>query len=261
MKKHLGRLLLLSLCVLPCPRSAPGLCVSMPLEQSIGLAEVVFAGTVTGIRTYRTPLTILTEYQFGTVRYAKGSGPDSGLVLAQVGGQVGSMSIISEHSVTFLLGHRYVVFAGNWAGYLSPMACGPWHPFEVRSDSAFAFPVVCSGGSSVAFFDEHHIVFVRDEAWEPNPSLVTIDVNGRIIPQSRPPRRSLAEELQDSDDQLRREPYKVPRVGWLHDLVHAITLWPHQDPGTRVTEEELLGRLAAIEARRANLEGDSARTR
>jgi len=261
-KRNLGLLLLFSIFILAIARGASALCIYFPFEKAISQAEFIFAGTVRGIRAYQTPRhEIFTEYQFDSVRYAKGKGADTGLVLTQWG----STERLLEDQVTFQLDHRYIVLTDSFGGHLGAMTCVPWHPFEIRPDSGYAAPVAHTGGYSIAVFDERHIVRVRGERWAPNPQIKTYDAKGRLIPQSPPPRETLAEEFHETDVELELEPpparYWIPGIGWSNDLLRGISVWPHQDPGTRVTEEALLGRLAAIIARQAGLQTDSTRSK
>lgn len=261
-RRHWAIVLLLAICLPPAVRSAWAECLSSTLEEQIHAAKLIFAGTVKRMHSYRTSLSINTDYEFDNVRYAKGSGPKMGLVLTQQGGRVDSILIDVEDEVGFEVGHRYVVFAGDWRGYLSAIPCASWHPFGIRSDSGYAIPVAHAGGTSIALFDEHHIVLVLGDRWQPRHGFVKYDVGGHLIPQSPPPRRTLGEELHDADARLSTAPQDwIPGIGWSRALIRRIVLWPHQDPGTRVTEDALLQRLAAIVALQSTLEADSSRSK
>lgn len=240
---------------------ALGLCVSSTFERQVDEAKVIFVGTIRDERAIRTPETIYTRYRFDDVRYLKGAGPTDGLVLVELGGRIGTTEIGSEHQQRFRPKTRYAVLAGtSWAslpGSLSTMPCGVG-PFGILPDSGSEIPTVhLSSGPAVAMFDRRHLVLVSKIPWS-GGTAIAIDDDGTVHRNEPPPKRSLSEEIRAS--------YSLESRIYVEDLretptsryrLRTITLYPHQDPGTRIGEQELIAVLSEIIAERARLRGDS----
>lgn len=254
MKRVLVPGLLTLICSVLSVGACTALCSSSTLDEGIHAADIIFAGTVRRCESFRDGGTIRTRYYFGSVRYVKGARPDSTLTLTQDGGSLGSMVIEVEEEVHFVVGMRYVVLSREWEGRLSAMSCVPWNPLVIWADSGSSDPIVHAGSLSVVYFQGNHLVFLNSRPWQPSPGITRYNIQGEVIPQSPPERLPLADEVRQAEDQLPPSDQRwIPGIGWSRNLVRGSVLWPHQDPGTRVSEDEFLERLAEIVASQARL--------
>ncbi|PYQ09503.1 MAG: hypothetical protein DMH00_12945 [Acidobacteria bacterium] len=233
-------------------------CISSPFEQQIRWAKVIFAGTLRSAQPVRLPGTIVTRYRFEDVRYVKGQGPPDSLVLVQVGGSDGMMEVISSIGVSFQVGTRYVVFADRGYGPLpsqySPMSCGTGHPFAIRADSGSTIPVVHAGERApIVAIDDLHVVVLNTTPWRPEMGGWLIRTGGQALAPSPPPRLPLDDLIRafdfDYDARFRRYSETMRGAKNAGKLLRFVNLFPNQDPGTRVTEEEFLRVLSGIVAR------------
>lgn len=242
------------------------MCSPTSLEEAVHYSDLIFAGSVTRAENLPVGGMVYTKYYFADIRYAKGSGPDSGLSLTQGGGFIGNHQVIeSIDEAQFVVGKRYIVFADYLTQGLHSMYCEWSHPMNVLADTANAAPIVATIGGVVAFVDRHHVVCVRGRPWAPSQGTIRIDAHGNVVPETAPPRRTLAEELRFADSTSAaalagEERSWTPGYGWSRDQIRVIGLWPHQDPHTRVTEDQMLAALAAVAARQASVLADSTRT-
>ena len=209
------------------------LCESFPFEEQLRKADLIFVGSVD--KKEFVGRGIIARYSFSNLRYAKGTGPKSSLTLAQ--------AVNTEDEPSFQVGNRYVVLAWRgteegFIGYYRAMPC-VWGPFGIWTDS--------SSGSSVVHFRkdvpilavrDRYLLVLRAESWEAAHAPSAYQVF------ERSPRRSLDEELRlaDSTYATDRKRQNYPRG------VRIFALWPHQDPGTRVTEGEFVDWLARVMA-------------
>ena len=237
-------------------------CAEVSLEEEIRAASIIFAGTMIRIDYFRTSKSIWTRYHFDDIRYVKGSTPGPSLVLTQPGGRTDSFIVAVSDNVAFTRGHRYVVFAFPGRHGLTSFICGSFDPFEIAPDSGSTTPVAHVRRGEIAYLDSQHIVIIHPTAWDQEHTYRTYDAGRRRIPPVPPPREPIEEVLRSADSTVesRMAPSArrwIPGVGWSRELMRASYLWPHQDPGTRVTEDQLLGRLASIVAKQHALAGDS----
>jgi len=222
--------------------------VGISFEEQLRLSHLIFVGTVDKEEyVSRSGVRIIKRYHFDQVRYLKGEGPPE-LTLSQTPN--------TEDEPGFRKGIRYVVFADQGIGegferYYRANGC-MWAPFGIWADSGSADPVVHWGdrGPLVAARDRFLArVIPRDwESANPPVRVKTYDASGNLTDDSiqpvRPPRRPLIEELQlaDSADARQAAMYSTSPSG--HDpyvrMVRLVGLWPHQDPGTRVGEDEFV---------------------
>ena len=114
--------------------------IPLDLEQSVRLADVVFAGTVTRIHAENLPDDgIVTRYTFSDLRFGKGSGQGAELVLTILGGEVGGLGSVVDGAPSFEINRRYIVLSASGLGsardsYL-PVIGGSQGVFQVDLDS------------------------------------------------------------------------------------------------------------------------------
>jgi hypothetical protein len=210
-------------------------------ESDIEWADLIFAGTLDRSEVVKGPKAIITRHHFSHVHYIKGTGPKDELVLAQAGGHIGDEETAAEDASGFRQGMRYVAYAHKGegketAGYLAPYACVV-NLFGIWAETPSGAQVVHVGnGSPLLAIRDRYLLVLRDQSWESAhpPSGYALFI--------RPPKRSLDEELRSADstyaaDRLRQDPPGGVRL---------FGLWPHQDPGTRVTEGPFIDWLARV---------------
>lgn len=256
--------------------SASASCAVFPFEDQIRSANIIFVGTVHRLESAWTAkyTTIVTRYQFSQVRYIKGASPRADLILVQEGGRVGNEGITSSIEIEFREGRRYVVFANIGMGYHVPQVCG-WSPFGIWPDSGSATPVVHLGnGGPILTLQMRHVVALRDRSWETdypsggkyprvfNESTRTWDLPEYLV---RPARKSLFVVLRSADsvDEATSQGWnftKLERQRYL-DRIKLVSLWPHQDLGTRVTEPDFIAWLERICLEQSSMPADSTQSR
>jgi len=235
-------------------QDAFGSCGSSPFEDQVRRAQLIFAGTVTQAVCERIPGTIITRYRFDNVRYVKGSGPADSLVLVEAGGIVDGVRMHSTGSTSYRVGTRYVVFATRF--YRLPReyttsSCGTGHPFGIWPDSGSQTAVVHSGANAVVAFDDRHLVRLGTHPWRAGASSADYDRKYEIARQP-PPRRPLPELLSLADSAFYarlRESVPDSARHVVAGRLRTIFLWPHQDPGDRVTEDDLMRVLSGFVSR------------
>lgn len=250
MSRSLAAASLLAWLTILAPATGEGMCLSSPLESRVRIASLVFAGTVVRVERVDSGHGNGTRYYFDHVRYVKGSGPDSGLFVTLA-------DIFQEDRVWFGAGRRYVVLAHGGEQGLMPMLCGTLDPFEVVAGSEISSHVVCGGHGTLAFLDARHVVLVSPFAWAPPIPVYGVGSKGRVIRKTQPPARTMEDEIRLSDSMVERAQREPLQGTATPQFARMIAIWPHQDPGTRVTEDELLRWLAAIVAKQATLGADS----
>jgi hypothetical protein len=235
--------LLFCMALLSPTRDVRGECGQTTLERDIRNAEIIFAGTVRSVVV--TPWT--TRYTFEDVRYAKGAGQADSIVLSQMGGSQVAVSI----GVSFQHGIRYIVLAGRGVdGQFAAIACGAGHPFVVRKDSGTGIPFVADHrGRMFLAFDSLRVVALYSEPWNINQGFRS----SRPGPPTPPSIRPLTEVLNDLDSlgsfTCEPRPYFKSRPRVPGEGPRAAYLFPHQDTGDRVTEDQMLRVLAAVDVR------------
>jgi hypothetical protein len=221
------------------------------LETQIGQARIIFAGTARSASLTRAWGIESTRFRFEDIRYAKGSGPPDSVILVQLGGG----GTIVEHQLSFRIGTRYLVLAaGGWdehQGILSAMACGEGHPFGIWPDSGGILPVVHAyGGYPLVAFDTHHAVALRTRPWSSDREPRRYDSKKGVIDPVPPARRPLSEIFADLDSigefEGEPRPSQRRRPRSIGDRLRWAWLYPHQDPGGRVSEEVMLRAIAEI---------------
>jgi len=241
------------------------LCAGTTFEWQIQHTKLIFAGTVTKAEAVEVPGSIVTRYRFDEVRYVKGSGPADSMILVEDGGCHGRDCVYFSEGVSFQVGTRYVVFAdsGSWSRTrdYGSMLCGTGHPFTIRADSGSTTPVVhFSGRAPLAGFDDRHMVIVGTWPWEPSRGGAWSVGPGRMVEPSRPPSRPLGDVIRDADTELESKIKNLPspKAEEIRNQMQLIHLYPHQDPGSRVTEGDFLDTLSRIVSR-ASSESDSSK--
>ncbi len=236
-------------------RSTMSMCMGSSFEQQIGWAQIIFVGTVTNVDVVSLPNTIVTRYRFDDVRYLKGQGPPDSLLLVQEGGCDGRYLITVDEGVSFRSGGRYVVLATKGyppsSGDYQAMPCGNGHPFGIWPDSGSASPVVHLGlGNSLVAFDGNHLVALWNDPWRPEYGVWAIDEYGRSSPPSPPPRQPLPDLIRAADAEFefraRGSSLTPEQIRAASRRVRTVILFPHQDPGTRVSEEEFVRTLSTV---------------
>ena len=216
------------------------LCGEVQFEDQVRGADVIFAGTLDRLGSIQPPWgavgVISTRYRFGRVQYIKGAGTDSALTLVQDGGT-------AEGVIDLRLGRRYVIFAykaraREIAGNYTLQTCGR-SPFGNWAETPSGPQVVHMGNDGpILAIRDRYLLVSRTQSWEsahPENSYQVFE---------RPPKRSLDEELWSADSTYAADQARQDRPGG----VRLFGLWPHQDPGTRVTEDEFVGWLARVVA-------------
>ncbi|HYJ34492.1 MAG TPA: hypothetical protein VE326_14915 [Candidatus Binatia bacterium] len=239
-------------------RPANSLCNLSSFEQRLEWADIIFVGTVDDRTCIKVPGSIGTRYRFRDVRFIKGTGVSDSLILIQSGGTIRGMTIWSEGEPSFQVGTRYILPATRHCP--APAFCAPpcSFGFIVASDSASAIPVVRASGSQLMVFDDRHMIWVSDRPWKPRDLLPSFDqvVLGDKSPNP-PPRRPLAEtvRLADSADAALRVTLRetVSESDLARDQMITVALYPHQDSGDRVTEEQFATVMKRILTRLSHL--------
>lgn len=234
-----------------------GSCMYTPLEAQVRRAELVFAGTVRRAEVIHSSwdgllggsLPNSTRFVFEDIRYAKGTGPSDSVALIQMGGG----HVFVSEQVSFQLGNRYIVLAvkgpADQSGSWTSMVCGEGHPFTVWPDSGESQPVVrVAGGNPFVVFDSLHAVVLSKRSW----STDLADWK-RYGPPQPPARRSSDEVLRDLDSlgefEGQPRPWSPDKPRHPAEGIRWARLFPHQDTGKRITEEQMLRTLAAIATR------------
>jgi len=214
-------------------------CTSTPFADQVRQASVIFAGTLDQIRVEHSTefAGSISQLRFSRIAYVKGAGPAESLVVMEPG-VVGLMA----DWPSFERGIRYVAFATRTeakAGRkskpaLMAMACTSFHPFDVRPDSAGREVVRDDLGRPVVAVGRDRIVVLANRSWDPAWPWLEHDEQGKPI---------------------------KPRLagGWTEGAFSVQVLWPEDDPGTRVSEAELLAWLRGMADGLASVP-DSSRT-
>lgn len=241
--------------------TADATCLATTFENQVHRAQVIFAGTLARREYVDVPGSVITRYTFVDLSYAKGSGPVDTLILGAEGGIGRSGEVVVEDEHQFEVGRRYILLAeagwGRTTDLLHAMSCGTGHPFSLTQDPAAGGLAVSVGGPGypIAALDSTHVVWVRRERWEdtqkgPRPVVYDLDANGRKIPRPPPvppPSGPIEAIIKAQDPAVSREPAFTTGSEVPHRMfVRWISLWPHQDPGTRVSEAEFLAWLRMV---------------
>ena len=256
MKFLLGVLVVLASATLDTRRSSALSCIYTPFEQQVEWAKLIFVGTAVNDTSVWVPCpggtdtcTIVTKYRFDQVTYLRGQGPADSLVLVQMGGTVGNDMIMVSGEVEFELGSRYVVLARRSERVFDSYSASPCGlgPFGIWPDSSSAGAVVHLGRNPLVAFDGTHLVGLHSQQWTPDLGVWETDASRTRRPPSR---RSLSELIQATDADLRSkmesEGKPQEHIEQALARVRTISLFPHQDPGDRVSEEEFLNSLASV---------------
>lgn len=157
--------------------------------------------------------------------------------------------MVLSPNVAFQAESRYIVFAGRWpGGELAAIACGEGHPFLVRKAIETGRPFVSDGGGrTFVAYDSLRVVTLLPKPW-------TIELGPRRFgPPPPPSRRALPDILSDLDSigsfTGEPRPYSQSRPRVPGEGVRWAYLYLHQDTGDRVTEDEMLRLLTAIDHR------------
>jgi len=167
----------------------------------------VFAGTVSALRVERVKGAIVTKVVFRDLRFAKGSTKGDSLVLSLAGGSIGDEIEVVDGQPSFDLGARYVVFAladrGSPGNSFMPVVGLYQGYFRVKQGRGGARVVHDFRGLPVvAMIPDRVTVACPDSLLPPN-------LRGRHFPSHE------------------------------HKLTREV-LYGSDDPGTRLTEGELL---------------------
>jgi hypothetical protein len=217
---------------------------SRSFESDIEWADLIFTGTFDRSEVFKGPGTIITRHHFSQVHYIKGTGPKDKLVLAQGSGQIGDEETTAEDALDFRPGRRYVAYAHKGEGkdtaaHLALYACVV-NLFGIWAETPSGSQVVHVGnGSPLLAIRDRYLLVLRDQSWESAHPPSGYAIFGR------PPKRSLAEELRTADSTYAADRERQDPPGG----VRLFALWPHQDPGTRVTEDNFLDWLRTIVVR------------
>jgi hypothetical protein len=233
-------------------------CMHSSLESQIRRAEIIFAGTVRRAEVTTSNWFGLlnsggmpnsTRFVFERVRYAKGTGSLDSVSVIQMGGG----SVMVSETVSFRVGARYIVLAlkgpddhpGSW----TQMACATGHPFGVWPDSGETRSVARDDdGRPFLMFDPLHAVVLRQQPW----STDLVRRGNREGPPQPPLRRPSSEVIADLDSlgEFVGQPsyWGPPKPRYPGEGIRWASLFPHQDSGERVTEEQMLRVLGAIAA-------------
>lgn len=208
------------------PRPAAADCTSTPFEDQVRQASVIFAGTLDRIRVEHSTefAGSVSRLRFSKIAYVKGGGPPESLVVSEPG-VVGLMA----DWPSFEKGVRYIAFAiqteekvgKRRRPSLTAMGCTSFHPFDVRPDSAGREVVRDDLGRPVVALGADRIVVLARRSWDPAWPWLERDAAGKPI---------------------------KPRLagGWKEGVFQVEVLWPEDDPGTRVSEADLLAWLHGI---------------
>ncbi|HEY3155688.1 MAG TPA: hypothetical protein VGK76_03535 [Candidatus Eisenbacteria bacterium] len=224
-------------------------------ESDIEWADLIFAGTFDRSEVVKGLGTIITRHHFSQVHYIKGTGPKDELVLAQGSGQIGDEETTAEDALDFRQGRRYVAYAHKGEGkdtaaHLALYACVV-NPFGIWAEKPSGPQVVHVGnGSALLALRDRYLLVLRDQSWESAHPPSGYAIFGR------PPKRSLAEELRTADSTYAADRERQDPPGG----VRLFALWPHQDPGTRVTEGPFVDWLARV-CKRVTAAADSGKAR
>ncbi|HYJ32073.1 MAG TPA: hypothetical protein VE326_02545 [Candidatus Binatia bacterium] len=224
------------------------------LEQVIARSDLIFVGTVQDITSMRVHLrdqespggTVMTGYRFRQNRYIKGAGSPDTLSLIGDGGSDGGLLYVDEHAIRLELGKRYVIFAARDTRprlpgtYYQALLCVDHYTIDADS-SGWSVGLLRMGeshsSSRLVAFDTRHMVWMIDRVAAAKHGL------------SRP-RLPLAELLRraDSAESVRVAAARGSMPDSVLDQQRVQHVWidPNQDPGTRVTEEQLADTLRVI---------------
>lgn len=128
----------------------PALCLADIMSMSLGdLARgsgVIFAGTVTDVRTANAPGTIVTLVTFRDLAFGRGKTPGDSLVLTERGGTVFGRTEDSGDEPVFQPGQRCIVFAraglGTYADSYRAVVGGFQGVYYVEYDSTVMKPSI-----------------------------------------------------------------------------------------------------------------------
>jgi hypothetical protein len=220
-------------------------CGEVPFEEQVRGADVIFAGTLDRTEPVWPPGGgIIRKYRFSHVRYVKGARPESDLILTEESGRLGTSE---NHVIDLWVGKRYVILANKGrSGDLMPQICG-WSPFGIWAESSSGSPVVhFENAAPILAVRDRYLLVLRSESWE-----VTHPPSAYQVFE-RPPKRSIDEELRSADSTYAADQARQDRPGG----VRLFGLWPHQDPGTRVTEDQFVVWLTRVLAKNSRGPGD-----
>ncbi|TMQ57064.1 MAG: hypothetical protein E6K76_11565 [Candidatus Eisenbacteria bacterium] len=259
------------LCLYTSAPAHASLVIPLDLEQTVRLADIVFAGTVTEVTSKMIPkYGIVSRYTFSNLNFAKGMGADRQLFLTMLGGTVGSLTSVPDGEPRFEINHRYIVLTteglGSPSDYYLPVIGASQGVFPVRVDKKVSRPVVHDAeGRPVAFVRDNHVGVVteppsarqlraptivttfdaatgssrKDTLWSPrNDEAASTEPTPRpkrTITGMLPPPPSGADPKAVLLRQIMQEG-RIPRELVRHD----------KDPGTRMSEEEFLDVIRAF---------------
>jgi hypothetical protein len=202
----------------------------MSFEELIATSDLIFVGTLSEAHPFLTKESIVTRYRFTDVRPIKGQESPDSLILYQAGGSIGGTTVSSAEDVQFVTGERYVVFAYSGGSTEHAPGSAMWVR-SARPDSGSSPPVFHWGrDATVVAFDERHLVLLLTSPWRPD------------LGPEPPPRLPLKELLRESDSRFEAslKQYSHKDAERLRRQLRSIYLYPHQDPGDRVSEDQFL---------------------
>jgi hypothetical protein len=236
MRLRSGLVVIAILFALVSPSRLSASCTITSVEEQISGAKLIFVGTLVDERALWTPQSIVTRYRFENVGYVKGQGSPDSLILYQDGGRVGNTRIDFADRITFRVGVRYIVLADSeYSGERRPQYCAIG-PFAVQSDSAGHSVIIDESGAAIAVFDGQHVVAVSPKEWNPS------------FGETQPPRVPLREVIQrmDAEYEASLPEYSPEYAEKAKQHLRGVYLYPHQDPGDRVTEKQFLEVLGKV---------------
>ena len=225
-------------------------CIMTSVEEQISGAPLIFVGTLADQRAIRTAQSMMTRYRFENVGYIKGQGSPDSLILYQDGGRIGNIKVDFAERIVFRVGVRYIVLADSeYSGERRPQYCGIG-PFAVQSDSAGHSVIIDESGAVIAVFDGQHVVAVSPKTWNPS------------FGETQPPRLPLREVIKrmDAEYEASLPQYSPEYAEKAKQHLRGLYLYPHQDPGDRVTEKQFLEVLGKV-VRRVSSEDAEKHTR
>ena len=207
--------------------------IPVDLKTCVEAADVIFAGTVTGMVAGTDGGTIITRVAFSDVVHVRGE-PDSGDIVLNVGGgEVGNLRCVTVGAPHYEEGMRYVVLAkgdlGSWKNGFEPIVYFNQGLFTVKPERPGGPPVVHNGLPIAAYRDGHVVVVAR-----PAPG-----------DSAHGPGSSGASARRPSKPQDALDLKPVVEYG-LRGQVVAEVLDSRADPGTRFSEELFLALLGEI---------------